>query len=489
MPFRAALEKFNKANGYKIDGEWLNRYFTSLVRNRPDPNEGLERARNYIKTRIADERYERVRQEMRLKSLAKPGNKKLSDQVNKMTSFSGFVYGYVDAVNIMITNISSKSNHPYNQPKYLGFTGQEFADLVRSQLNTYSYLEGRYYEVFKAHGIQNPRFIEEAGALQTLADNNVTYETANAEEKGKIHAVYATKMLTEQRLARHGWLWKWWYGKETQAMEAYVKKANEMLAGVKFPEETPKEYEDFAKQGYALSDPAQKALVEEKLNDVIQNVETQNLKEANEKLAKQQEEENKKIERQQARVDKIKKQLEAVQPEVDAVNQKPLHDRFFDIRFRPPFDREEYNKQYDAFKAFGETLHGKNVPPIAKHIFKQNAAKFMTMKSDMRNANLSKEELDRKIIDWSKSFLDKEAALKADYKTYNGLTEAELNEYDRKAKAAEQTEVKENTDVKEPVDTEQLEKDVIGNENAPTELSQKHEAPSLSKEAIVKDTL
>ena len=48
MPFRAALEKFNKANGYKIDGEWLNRYFTSLVRNRPDPNEGLERARNYM---------------------------------------------------------------------------------------------------------------------------------------------------------------------------------------------------------------------------------------------------------------------------------------------------------------------------------------------------------------------------------------------------------------------------------------------------------
>ena len=384
MPFREALEKFNKANGYKIDGEWLNRYFTSLVRNRPDPNEGLQRARNYIKTRIADERYERVRQEMRLKSLAKPGNKKLSEQVNKMTSFSGFVYGYVDAVNIMITNISSKSNHPYNQPKYLGFTGQEFADLVRSQLNTYSYLEGRYYEVFKANGIQNPRFIEEAGALQTLADNNVTYETANAEEKGKIHAVYATKMLTEQRLARHGWLWKWWYGKETQAMEAYVKKANEMLAGVKFPEETPKEYEDFAKQGYALSDPAQKALVEEKLNDVIQNVETQNLKEVNEKLAKQQEEENKKIERQQARADKINKKLEAVQPEVDAVNQKPLHDRFFDIRFRPSFDKEEFERQYKELKEVEKSVHGNNFPTGTKKVFQANFKKFQDAKTFVR---------------------------------------------------------------------------------------------------------
>jgi hypothetical protein len=139
---------------------------------------------------------------------------------------------------------------------------------MKTQVNGYSYKEGRKFELFKAYGILDQRFLNEAKELEEIVKNGRNCISASDEEKEKINKTYITKKLVEEELNSHIFLWKWFHGAEVKAMNEYIKTADDLLKKVELPgdheEHFPKnEIEATANSGYAMSDYDQKASLEQ----------------------------------------------------------------------------------------------------------------------------------------------------------------------------------------------------------------------------------
>lgn len=402
MPYRKALEDFNKKNGYTIKDRYLADGVGNIVRNNGDkPAAANQSIRNRIQNYLGVEtrNYEKYRQEMMLRSKAKPNDQKLKAKVEKMSDPHRFVEGCINLFDAIARTEAHRQRSGYNPLPYFGFKGSEFVDLAKEQVNGYTYREGRRFELFRAYGILDQRFINEAKALEDMAKRGVDYNNATGVDEENILKTYITKQLVEQRLKKHNWLWKVTHRGETKAMKAYLETANRCLNAVKFPPNTPDEAELFASQSYAMTDPAQKedflAQCDKWEKTVDDKVATAKAERQSQREAKRQEEERRQEEQRiaefekKARVERAKRaklETTASKAAVEAANDKPIEDRWFETKFRPSFDPAEFQKQYESCKAMKSQLPA-GIPREMKIVFSENTQKMVDMKNFLKKVS------------------------------------------------------------------------------------------------------
>lgn len=497
MPYRKALEDFNKKNGYVIKDRYLMDGVGNVVRNNGDkPTVANQSIRNRIQNylRVETHNYEKYRQEMMLRSKAKPNDRKLKEKVEKMSDPHRFVEGCINLFGAIARTEAHRQRSGYDPLPYFGFKGSEFVDLAKQQVNGYTYKEGRRFELFRAYGILDERFINEAKALEDMAKRGVDYNNATGVDEENILKTYITKQLVEQRLKKHNWLWKITHRGETKAMKAYLETANRCLNAVKFPPNTPDEVEVFASQSYAMTDPAQKedflAQCDKWEKTVDEKVATAKTERRNRKEAKRQEEERRLEEQKIAEYEKEiagaqakRAKLETAESKaaIDAANNKPLEDRWFETKFRPSLDPEEFQKQHEACKAMKSKIPA-GTPRKMKIVFSENTKKMVEVKKFLEKAG-SMSEKERQHEE-NKLII---SLYKADDYIENKVSDTVKGElvYNYKPMT-----YKELCDNESKAFQEKLEKDLNADLNAPKkELAVSNDQKVKEKEEIVKSNL
>lgn len=402
MPYRKALDDFNKQNGYTLRDRYLADGVANVVRNSGDkPAKANQSIRNRIQNYLDVEtrNYEKYRQEMMLRSKARPNDQKLKAKVEKMSDPHRFVEGCINLFGAIARTEAHRQRSGYDPLPYFGFKGSEFVDLAKQQVNGYTYREGRRFELFRAYGILDERFINEAKALEDMAKRGVNYDNATGVDEENILKTHITKQLVEQRLKKHGWLWKATHRAETKAMKAYLETANRCLNAVKFPPNTPDEAELFASQSYAMTDPAQKEEFlaqcdrwEKTVDDKVATAkaERQSQREAKKQEAERKQEEQRIAEREKQvrgeRTKRAKYETAEGKAAVEAANDKPIEDRWFETKFRPSFDPGEFQKQYESCKAMKSQLPA-GIPREMKIVFAENTQKMVNMKNFLKKVS------------------------------------------------------------------------------------------------------
>lgn len=440
MPYTKKLNEFNRKSNYVIDSERFVNYVKQVAKN-PTVSDA-ERDR-LIKDRVLrDYRdqaklHERKRQELAMSSHKNPKNKAASDEMLDAENFCKEYFA-------LAATIARVENSKYQPLPLFGLTGDEAANLMRQQMNDYSYLDARKFQM-KLYGVKDQRFLDQANELKSMSDNGIKYSTADEYQKDKIYETYHTKELMQQRLDRHGWLWKAFHPGETKAMKAYVQKADELLKGIGFPQNAPTMAKLFANQGYAMSGESKKLAMENTLARAAKNIDEKLSRANTERVQKEEslkakqdalkkaESDKKKAElksERDKRAENLKTRMQASQSEVDRVNSKKLEDRFFEVRFRPSFDKTEFYAQYNAFKNVSTSVTGNVFPAGVKSVFKQNYEKFKYMKSfidDKHTVSASKvEDRQNEILN---HFIDKEDILQSNLdklENYKPLTYEEV---------------------------------------------------------------
>jgi hypothetical protein len=430
-------------------------------------------------------KHERRRQEARLRALAHPKSKRLLKAANALANQTRFIQEYVGLCEkiVKVTKLSQRQTVDDLLPNF-GMTGKDLVDLMRKQLNSYTYREGRRFQLFHAVGIKSQKFINELNGLEFDFDKKkVEYSTAGEDDKAKIHEVYVTKDLVETRLnEKTGW-WKFWHPGQTKAMEAYLDKANKLLDTVQFPKTVPDAAKAFANQGYAFADPKSKAELEAEFARVADEVnqklaDSRNAREAKsaEKRAKLDEQRKQEMERQ-AKLDKqaaekqknLDEKLAQIQTEVDAVRGKDLKDQLLEVRFRPSLNADELNKLYQLMRdEFSPLLHG-DLPKGVKTVVQMNWNKIKWARDHVKNiGGLTAAEIQNK-----ESFLQQkimkaeEDVLKTEQlQGYKPITFTELETIKLQ---------------------QQLQADTGAKENAPKEVAPKHDEPVVQKEMSQKE--
>lgn len=401
MPYVDELREFNKKNGYELKDRYLAEGVGNIIRNSGNkPARANESIRTRIKNYLFPETraYEAYRQQMMLRSKAKPGDRKLKETVEKMSDSVHFVEGCIHLFEAIAREEAQKQRFAYKPMPYFAFKGSEFVDLVKEEVNSYSYKEGRGFEVFKAYGIRDERFVGEANALGESAKSGLNYSTATGEDRANIHKTYITKKLVEERLARHGFFWKLIFRSETKAMNNYLAAANAALRAVGFPEEAPAEAVQYGTQSYAMADPEQREKLEEqyavweaRVDNAVETERTkrQNAREAAKAEADRKAEEKKAadLERAMAKAESERKKIEADNGKlIEAANARPLEQALFEIRFRPSLNAEEFQKQYEACKVLKDNLP-EGVTKAMKVVFRENTKKMIEMRDFLAKAD------------------------------------------------------------------------------------------------------
>lgn len=414
MPYRAQLKQFNKKNGFVIDDSVISNYVASTVKNQRGNAQTDEVIRERIKNVFPEvgAAYERHRQQLIMLSQARPNDAKLQEKVSQMADINEFVGTYIGMLELMAdvanheqktaNRIKGKPYKDYTKLPSFGLSGEDIAKIKVDQLDSYKYAEARKYELFEAYGIQDNRFIKEA-----VAAGQASYETATQDQKNKLYETHITKTLVEQRLNKPGFwwtVWKWFHPSETTAMQEYIATANSALAASKFYDDpnAVTAANDYANKGYARVNGTADALVEDfnkratKVNENLQKAkEKRDAAEALEKAeVRKRKQENKEKEQQKKeserkaiaevkRAETIKK-MENIQFDIIKANNQKLQDRFFNVRFRPSFIKEEFEAEYDEYKKVSAIVTGRMTYGV-KETFRMNAKKFTAMKNLVRS--------------------------------------------------------------------------------------------------------
>lgn len=431
MPHRKALDDFNKKNKYVIKDKLLINYVGSVVRNNVGNTNEVQN--QFIRTRIQNYlpaealKYERQRQQMLLLSKAKPNDRKLKATVDAMSSPARFVEGCVKLFEVIAKEEAHKQGSTYNPLPFFEFKGSEFVDLVKAEANSYKYAEGRRFEVFKAYGITDQRFINEARALGEIAGRGVTYETAKGSDKDDILKTYITKQLVDQRMKRHNFLWKLIFRSETKAMEAYLKAADAALKAVGFPEKVPTDdVKAFADQSYAMTDPTQKEQLLDMYNKWEKHVDKKVADEKEDRKNKKEAEEAEKLRKEEeAKIAKHESEIKKAQAKrnrletaeskkaIADANGKPIEEALFETKFRPSLDPEEFKKQYDACKVLKDNLPAGTTKKM-KQVLYENTNKLSDMKKfQQKVGDLSEAERQHEENKLINSFYDREEKVEA----------------------------------------------------------------------------
>lgn len=491
MPYKKLLADFNKNNGYTLNVERPVNLIEGVVPTYQDPEMIDDTIKEFIISHYLDQakEYERHRQRMIIRSNAKPSNKKLKDDVSKMADAQTFLESYIGALRLVADKEAklAEENKVYRDYEYkrlplFGMTGNEFASLLNKHFNSYSYEEGRRYQLLDLKDIKYPTLLDESNSVQKIADDGKNCKTADESEKEKIYKTYITKEIIKERLASKNFLWKFIFRGETKAMKEYIKSAEDSLNAVNFDKDAKIEAEKFAKQGYAMLDPAQKSGIENYLNDKVQAIDNslvKPLEERNaakkaffdaERLKQEKKEKEKEKEKEKKETAKImaKAKTEKIHSEVEMVNSKEdMIERFFEVRFRPSFDKQEFDRQVEIYKSMDKGAL-KEVTRAQEMVVKENAVKFNKMKQYFKLiANANEEDIQMQKDKYSAHFAETENDLLAkipdDYEPVTSQKLAELEKVhlskqiagdinaEDKAEKQEIVEPKENLGVKKDI--------------------------------------
>lgn len=444
MPYHNALNDLNRNKGYRLDNPTLAGYITRVILNDRDPATTDALIRDAVKKAFSDdaERYEKYRQELIMRCQAKPGNKRRENEAMKLVDNNAFVEQYMGMVNLMINAANLQKRQycrehgttykPYNSLPNCGLTGTEITDLMKIQLNSYKTPAARRFEVFKAFGIKNNKFMKELDEIRRCS-----YVTATIVESNEVHKVYLTKKLVEERLNSKGRLWKFFHRTETKAMKEYVVAAEDALKKANFygviESERNAAVDQYEKLGWAFDGFPQRfddefKDQEKSVDEMLAPALNKRQEEENKARALQEAEHLKQIEAQREKEQLEKQELEKKaeelevrisqsQSEVDAIKNKELEDQFFEIRFRPSFEKEDFYKQYNAIKDVAEVITGDFWPKGVKTVFKTNFQKFTEMKSLMdAMGKVPQEAVDKRKVELLNKFIDMEEATKVKLK-------------------------------------------------------------------------
>lgn len=484
MPYRRyyvkALQELNKVNKIDYNERVLAEPMYNIIRAQDNPEKIDELIRNQFVNRYVEEgaKVEKKRQEMMLLSKAKPNKKKLVEDAKKIHNPATFAFNLMDILQHAANGMAhlERKQDTYQSVPFFGFDADQVVELMQKQVDSYSYREGRKFELFKAYGILDQRFLNEAKELDEIVKNNKNYVSASDEEKEKIHRTYITKKLVEEELNSHIFIWKWFHGAEVKAMNEYIKTAGDLLKSVELPGENEEhfpadEVNATANKGFAMSDPSQRSSLEKifvnaknKANEKIQNgdrtqreaamkriedkskedkriAEEKLLKEQREKEAKEQEAETnaiKNAEKKQRQQDKInldhttfkREEIDkkpGLKEKIAEAQSKPLPQRLFETYYRPSSDPEEFEKEKAAFKEWKETA--KNLPNKAmRRTFAANSLKAANQSSFNKTAFANEMQRKTKENELVIAAHESEVGLLKTFEGYKAPTESELME-------------------------------------------------------------
>ena len=491
MPYRARQE-FTKKTGYEFSDNTLIDRISNVGRSRNTLEEIEENAIASMRNLIAEDaaKHERRRQEAQLRALAHPKSKRLLKAADALANQTRFVQEYVGLCEKIVkaTKLSQRKTVDDLLPNF-GLTGEDFVGMMREQLNSYTYREGRRFQLFHAVGIKSQKFSNELSGLEfDFGKKKVEYSTAGEDDKAKIHEVYVTKDLVETRLnEKSGW-WKFWHPGQTKAMKAYLDKANTFLDTVQFPKPVPDEAKAFANQGYEFAKLNRKNELEAEFARIAKEVDSK-LSESRaaretksaEKRAKLEEQRKQEMERQ-AKLDaaakekalqeaeaqkQITEKLAPSKDEADRVRGMELKDQFFQIRFRPSLDNTiTFEKQNNVLKelAKSDLIKGKHLPKDVKLVFNMNFQKMQNVKTLLRDKipHMTNDAIEKSKNNLLSSFVDVEEKLQQKLPDYKPQT---LEQLETNWKLQQQLQV-----------------DTGAKENAPQEVAPKHEELVVQKE-------
>ena len=405
--------------------------------------------------------------------------KPLIDEVNsyidaKNTKVKGFKAKYDAAVEagkkrekaeLRVKN-AFRFDSPYEESSldYFGLSEKQAETMLNAHVDAIKYIDARTFQLKATkYGVKNPLVHNE---LEEVKNLDVVYKDASDDVKLKLQEVHVIKDIMEKRLARHNFIWKWWFNKETKAMENYVKSAKDVLEKAGF---TAKDGEDamaMANKGYNATSAGVAnsfATIKDKFAENEIKLTAIRQQQANERAIDEQNLANQRELENQNRAKEAEKNAK-----VDAVAEKPLKEQLFSIHFRPSRQAKALKEQRAVMKDIVANYinKGANIPDGAKKVFDANCEKLKMMTSAF---NLHQQTGNaKKLNDMNANCEAIETKLLADesLKNYQGLTETELK----------------NTLI------EQIHVDLADGQSKPVDVEPKHEEqPTVSKNPVVKE--
>jgi hypothetical protein len=377
-----------------------------------------------------------------------------------MSSPEEFLNGYIGAMTLVANkeaqSPTTKFDYEYKKLPLFGITGKEYMDILNQQVNGYTYEEARRYQLLELNDVKFADLdAQPIGATMNVEGN---WKNAKTEEKELMYQSYITKEIMKERLASKNFLWKFIFRGETRQMKNYIKNVEERLAKVGFDDEAKAEAAKFAKRGNATVDFFQKGkalpvdkekTIDEALAKAIAEREATKIKKYF-KLSNE---------------NKINLETDKVQKEVNAANSKEdFVERFFEIRFRPSFDKEEYQKQREEWKSIKERFTGASNQ--LKIVFQENTKKIIAMGDYFKAIeNANEKEIQTKQNEFTVRFIQQENMVKNEVgKDYAPITGLELDNIYLAGQLAREFDNGAKKDVEKPVkpaETLDKKKDIV----------------------------
>lgn len=459
MPYQTAIADFNKKNRYNLDLTREVNFTSGVVSTYRDPVAIDQNIKDRIlKNYLAEaKRYEAARQRMIIRSNAKLKDRRLQQAVSEMADAQGFLHGYITALELVAERDakldSVKFNYNYEHLPYFGINAKEFSDLVKESLNGYSYLEGRRYQILDLKDINYDTLRGELTSFKEVGEQSKAWWEAEDTLKEDMYRAYLTKEIMKERLASKNWLWKLIFRGETKQMKDYIEKAESALRSVQWDEQAVNAAKDYGKTSYAMSDPEQAAAINsrlrgktEKMDEKLEAAIEKRAADKAEKERKELETARKELDRRKNAVSKAKARLETdeINSEVERANGKEdLIERLFEIRFRPPFDKAEY----EELRAIKNSIDKDALKLAATHdqrlVLKNNFEKLSRMKDYFaKEESVTEEELEIMQGELTLKFFDDEKFIVkkiSDSENYAPIT---TEDYEKHVPVRSNTEIK-----------------------------------------------
>ena len=334
-------------------------------------------------------------------------------------------------------------------PKF-GLTSAEARAIYLDCVNSVKFAELRSEEM-RESGAEHWLFAQLVNEIDQ--DTRVTdYNSATPKDQEKLRNVYVTRELMNTHLdglKKRNWIWRLIHRSEIKAVQNYVNSADNLLTKVNFPEDLKASTMTAATTGgiragfpeveaglqeidqaFAEVDKAVEARNQEKLLKAEENrkIKEERQKEKEEKQRAEEKAKKEKTEKhatRKAREEQAKKAIVGHEAEINAEAEalarmkKELPDAFFDIRFRPSWDKEESKRQSDLAVQIGkEFFTGKrSLPAGVEAVFKANYAKIRAVREFVKKDlnTLEPKALQEKIKELDTQFAVSEEMVKIEH--------------------------------------------------------------------------
>lgn len=405
--------------------------------------------------------------------------KPLIDEVNsyidaKNTKVKGFKEKYDAAVeagkkrekaDLRVKN-AFRFDSPYEESSldYFGLSENQAETMLNAQVNAIKYIDARTAQLKATkYGVKNPLVHTE---LEEVKNLDVTYKDASDDVKLKLQEVHVIKDIMEKRLARHNFIWKWWFNKETKAMENYVKSAKDVLEKAGFTATDGEAAMAMANKGYNATSSGVAnsfATIKDKFAENEKKLAVIRQQKANERELRNQEIANKRA------IDEKNLAKEAAKnAKFTAVTEKPLKEQLFSIHFRPSRQVQALKEQKAVMKEIVADYinKGANIPEGAKKVFDANCEKLKMMTTAINRHQQTGNAKNLNEINAKCEAVEAKLLADESLQNYQGLTETELK----------------NTLI------EQIQVDLADGKNNPVDVEPKHEEqPTVVKNPVVKE--